>query len=114
LKLTNCLHVRTTNVFFTIVFRVGLLPYLKLATIGMKRNTLIEHKEAVVVCEESGPISLRYNALLTTPKASTMVKLIIFVVITKSTLTCTNYGKIGHLVETCHNKKKRYQLCQLL
>jgi hypothetical protein len=25
---------------------------------------------------------------------------------TKSTLTCTNCGKIGHSVETCHNKKK--------
>jgi hypothetical protein len=33
----------------------------------MKRDTLIEHKEAIVVCEESGPISLNYNALLTTP-----------------------------------------------
>jgi hypothetical protein len=33
----------------------------------MKWNTLIEHKEAVVVCEESWPVSLSYNALLTTP-----------------------------------------------
>ncbi len=31
---------------------------------------LIEHKEAIVVCEESGPISLNYNALLTTPHAN--------------------------------------------
>jgi hypothetical protein len=47
LKLTNCLQVRATNVFLTTVFKVSLLPYLSLATVGMKRNTLIEHKEAV-------------------------------------------------------------------
>jgi hypothetical protein len=40
---------------------------LILTIVGMKRDTLIEHKEAIVVCEESGPISLNYNALLTTP-----------------------------------------------
>jgi hypothetical protein len=81
----NKLHVRATNVFFTTIFRVGLLPYLKLVTIGMKRNTLFEHKEVTVLCEENIPITLKYNALLTTPKASTMVKPIVPVVITKST-----------------------------
>jgi hypothetical protein len=24
----------------------------------------------------------------------------------KSTSTCTNYSKIGHILETCHNYKK--------
>jgi hypothetical protein len=33
----------------------------------MNRDTLIEHKETAIVCEESGPISSSYNALLTTP-----------------------------------------------
>jgi hypothetical protein len=33
-----------------------LLPYLKLTTTSMKRNTLIKHKEAGVICKESGPI----------------------------------------------------------
>jgi len=47
LKLTNCLQVRATNVFLTTVFKVSLLPYLSLATVGMKGNTLIEHKEVV-------------------------------------------------------------------
>jgi hypothetical protein len=32
----------------------------------MKRNTLIEHKEVVVVCEESGHVSLNYNVILIT------------------------------------------------
>jgi hypothetical protein len=35
-----------------------------------------------------------------------MVKPIVPVVITKSTLTCTNCGKINHLMETYHNKKR--------
>jgi hypothetical protein len=32
----------------------------------MKQDTLIEHKEAIVVCDyESGPIDLSYNVLAT-------------------------------------------------
>ncbi len=106
LKLTNYLQVRTTNVFLTTVFRAGLLPYLKLTTTRMKRDTLIEHKEVVVVCEENGPVSLSFNVLLTTPETNTVVKPIIPVVIVKSALTCTNCGKTGHTLETCHNRKK--------
>jgi len=66
LKLTNYLHVKTTDVFFTTIFKIGLLPYLTLTTGGVKRDTLMEHKEATIICEESGPISLNYNDLLTT------------------------------------------------
>jgi hypothetical protein len=43
----------------------------------MKKDTLIEHKEATVVCEENGPISLSYNVLLTTLKANTITKPIV-------------------------------------
>jgi hypothetical protein len=71
----------------------------------MRRNTSIEHKEAVVVCEENGLVSLNYNALLTTPKVNIVVKPIIHVITIKSALTCTNCGKTNHLVKTCHNKK---------
>jgi hypothetical protein len=101
LKLAKCLHVITTNVFITIFFKAILLPYLRLTTIDMRRNTLIEHKEVVVVCEESGPISL--NVLLATPETNTIVKHVIHVVITISTLACTNYGKISHSIKTYHN-----------
>jgi hypothetical protein len=66
IEITNCLQVKTTNVFFTIVFRIGLLPYFILTTTGMKQDTLIEHKEVVVVCDqESSPVDLNYNALST-------------------------------------------------
>jgi hypothetical protein len=103
LKLAKCLHVITTNVFITIFFKAILLPYLRLTTADMRRNTLIEHKEVVVVCEESGPISLNYNVLLTTPETKTIVKHVIHVVITISALACTNYGKISHSIKTYHN-----------
>jgi len=53
----------------------------------------------------SGPISLSYNALLTTLEANIIVKPIVIVVIAKSTLTCTNCGKTSHTLKTCHNKK---------
>jgi hypothetical protein len=110
LKLTNCLQVRTTNVFLTTVFRVGLLPYLRLATTGMKKNTLIEHKEVVIVCEESGLVSLSYNALQTTLEANVVVKPVVPIVTTKSTLTYTNCGKISHLMKTYHNRKREVQV----
>jgi hypothetical protein len=73
----------------------------------MKRNTLIEHKEVTIVCEENGPFSMNYNVQLTTPKANVGVKPIVPAMTAKSTLTCTNCGKIGHVVETCHNRKKK-------
>jgi hypothetical protein len=63
LKLTNYLQIKATDVFSTTIFKVGFLPYLKLTTTCMRRNTLIEHKIVVVVCEESGHVSLNYNVL---------------------------------------------------
>jgi hypothetical protein len=72
----------------------------------MKKNTLIKHKEAIVICEESELVCLNYNALITTLEANTMVKHVVPIVIAKSTLTCTNCGKIRHLVDTCYNRKR--------
>jgi hypothetical protein len=71
----------------------------------MKKNTLIEHKEAAMVCEESGHVSLSYNVLLTTPEANVVVNLVVSIITVKSTLTCTNCGETGHSMETYHNKK---------
>jgi hypothetical protein len=39
LKLANSLH-KTINSFLTTVFKYGLQPYLRVTTIGMKRETL--------------------------------------------------------------------------
>jgi hypothetical protein len=105
LKLTNCIQSKITDFFLTTIFRACLLFYLRLTVTSMKRNTLIEHKEVVVICEESDML-MNYNILLTTPKANVGVKHVVHAMTTKSTLTCTNCGKIGHLVETCHNKKR--------
>jgi hypothetical protein len=102
LKLTNCLQVKVIDVFFTIVFRISLLPYFKLTTIGMKWNTLIEHKE-VVVCEESGHVSLSYNVLLTPLEVNVVTKPIVTIVKGKSTYTYINCGRTCHTFETCHN-----------
>jgi hypothetical protein len=100
-----------TNVFLTINFRVSSLPYLRLATTIMKIDTLIEHKEAVIICEENGPISLNYNVLLPTLEANIVIKQVVFTVKTKSTLTCTNCGKTCHTLETCHNRKEKGIRC---
>jgi hypothetical protein len=66
----------------------------------MKTNTLIKHKEVAIVCEESEPISMSYNTLLTTPKPNAKSKPIVPTMTVKSTLTYTNCGKTNHIVET--------------
>jgi len=108
LKLTNCLQVKTIDVFLNTIFRACLLPYLKLTTTRMKRNTLIEHRKTIMICEENGPFNLSYDVLLTTPEANVLIKLVVSIITAKSTLTCTNCGKTTHSMETYHNKKKRY------
>jgi hypothetical protein len=70
LKLDNCLQVKAIDVFLTTLFRTCLLLYLKLTIVGMKRDTLIEHKEVVVVCEESGLVTLSYNFPINHTKGS--------------------------------------------
>jgi len=67
----------------------------------MKRITLLEHKEAIVICEENGLVSLSYNVILTTPEANAIVEHVVPIVTVKSTLTYTHCGKIGHSMETC-------------
>jgi hypothetical protein len=61
--------MKATDVFFTTIFIIGLQPYLRLAIVSMMRNTLIKHKEVVVICEESGLIITNYNVLITQPKS---------------------------------------------
>jgi hypothetical protein len=51
LKLANCLQVKAIYVFLMTIFITGLQPYLKLAAIGMVRDTFIKHKEVAIICE---------------------------------------------------------------
>jgi hypothetical protein len=45
LKSANSLQHKTTNNLLTIVFRFGLQPYLRVAIIGMKKETQQHNKE---------------------------------------------------------------------
>jgi hypothetical protein len=65
LKLATCSQINIINVFFITNFKANLQPYLKLATIGMTRDTFIKHKEVVVIYEKNRPIITNYNVLLT-------------------------------------------------
>jgi len=70
---------------------------------SMKRDTFMEHRETIVVCEENGPTNTSHNALLITPKMNVVIKPIVPIDSTKSTITCIKCGKIGDSVETYHN-----------
>ncbi len=52
-----------------------MLPYLQLTIEGIKQNTLIEHKEVVLVYKENGHVDVNYNILLTTLKINIIVNL---------------------------------------
>jgi len=74
--------MKATDVFLITIFRASLQPYLKLVTIYMTRDTLIKHKEATIICEESGQVIANYNILITQPK---------FKLITLPIVTYTNF-----------------------
>jgi hypothetical protein len=57
--------MKANDVLLITIFRPGLQPYLRLATIGMIKDTLIKLKEAPVICEESGPVITNYDILIT-------------------------------------------------
>jgi uncharacterized Zn finger protein len=71
----------------------------------MASNTLIKHKEVVMICEESGPIITKYNTLVTHLESKLITQPIITSTTSKLMLTCSNCGKFGHVKETYHNKK---------
>jgi len=52
LKLANSLQHKTTNSFLITIFKFGLQPYMRVAITYMNRETLQQHKEAPLVCEE--------------------------------------------------------------
>jgi hypothetical protein len=67
---------------------------LWLATIGMKWYTWSIIKKIVIVYEKSGHFSVNYNALLTTLEINVVVKLVVPIVIVRSTTTCIKNCKI--------------------
>lgn len=48
----------------TTFFRTKLVPYLQIRTMGMKQDTLFEHKESIIACEETMVDAQEYQKLL--------------------------------------------------
>ncbi len=53
--------MKAIDVFFTTIFSIGLQPYFILTMIGMTRDTLIKHKEVIMIYEENGLVIENYN-----------------------------------------------------
>jgi hypothetical protein len=56
LKLVTCLQVKAINVFLLQISKQSLQPYLRLATIGMTRDTFIKHKKVVLIYEKTNQL----------------------------------------------------------
>jgi hypothetical protein len=52
----------------------------------MKKDTSMEHKEVVVVCEKNGPINLSCNVLLTTSETNTLIKHVVYVALAEPSI----------------------------
>ncbi len=72
-------------------------PYLQIAMIRMKQDTLFEHKEYVITCEETMVDGEEYQKLLEPSKK--LKKALDNIQIEKM---CGFYHKPGHLKELCH------------
>jgi hypothetical protein len=53
LKLANCFQHKVNDNLLTTFFWARLVPYLWITIIGMKWDTLFEHKKIMVTCEET-------------------------------------------------------------
>ncbi len=62
-KLVHGLQVPTIDNFLTSVFKASLQLYLKIAIARMKRSTLQQHKEVIMLCEEDITIVEARSAL---------------------------------------------------
>jgi hypothetical protein len=52
LKLANNLQHKISNSFLTIIFRIGIQPYMCVTIIGMREKTLKQHNEVALVCKK--------------------------------------------------------------
>jgi hypothetical protein len=96
LKLANCLQYKANDRLFTIIFRDSFIPYLRVATVGIKRNSLFEHKEVAVTCEESMGNPTEYQKFLELLKSDISND-------EKCTnLVCSQCKKKGHNKQHCH------------
>ncbi len=59
-----------------------------------------------MIYEENGLVIANYNTLITQLKSKPIAQPIVTYTIVKQQFTYSNYGKIGHAIETCHNRKK--------
>jgi hypothetical protein len=55
-----------------------------------------------------------YNTLITSPKFKLVAQHVVTYIIIKQQLTCSNCGKTGHVKETCHNRKRKFNLQYML
>jgi hypothetical protein len=88
------------------MFRVGLQSYFRIVTTSMKRSTLQQHKEVVMLCEEGMTTIEARSALLIPHSTKQIVPTKTQSNAWKTDKGCTNCGMTSHNVETCRKKKE--------
>jgi hypothetical protein len=96
LKLVDCLQHKAVDNLLTIFFKASLVLDLRVATLGMKPNSLFEHKEAIVTCEENMGDPMEYQKFLEPPKPEKNNDG------KRTNLVYSQCKKHGHNKEHCH------------
>jgi len=91
LKLTNNLPHMTTYIFLIIVFRSRLQPYQRVTTTCMKKETLQQHKEAILVFKNEIFEVEAINNLLIPHNSKTILAQKPQIITKKTRMCCTNY-----------------------
>ncbi len=90
-KLTNCLDVKVMDFFFNLCFSSRFVTIFAFGNCKCERGHFNEHKKVVIICEESGLVTISYSAILITPNINTTTKIIVNNISTKSLLICINF-----------------------
>ncbi len=77
--------------FFNLYFSNRFVTIFAFGNCKYEKGHFNKHKEAVVICEESGLVTISYNVILTPPNINTIPKTIVSNISTKSLLICINF-----------------------
>jgi hypothetical protein len=106
LKLANNLQHKTINSFLIIIFKYGLQPYLHVTKASTKKETLQQHKETTLVCEEGVSGIEAISNLLVPQSNKTVLAQKPQTVPKKIGMYYSNCHETNHDVETCRIKRK--------
>jgi hypothetical protein len=77
--------------FFNLYFSNKFVTIFAFGNYKYEEGHFNKYKEVVVICEESGLVTISYNVILITPNINTLATTVVSNISTKSLLICINF-----------------------